>query len=177
MDYPSYASIRGLIPYLLQQDSHALTPAFASFPLALDSCQSVPNPSYYFSKSAYLLPLPCIHVVLSTLLHASSFNYESKQMSSMESPTPCQPSSTDTNQYLVITVHVLVAVGISYLLRLLYQLITWLLFSHRCSPDERDGESPSPSLIQPLDFLSECKDLTLTMLVSFNSISRRKCRH
>ena len=173
--HPSHPSIRGFIPLPLtarlpyfDSDIYFLSPA-------LYSCQRIPNPSSHFSRSAYLLPLalhPC------HLDHASSRTYKSKQISSMmETPTPCGPSSADTNQYLAITIHILVAVGFSYLLRLLYQLIRWLLFSRLRSPDERDGESPSPLLIRFLDSSSKCKDLKLTVLVSFTSISRRKHRH
>lgn len=95
----------------------------------------------------------------------------------MDTLTLCQPSRPDINQYLAITIHILVAVGFSYLLGLLYQFITWLLFSHRRPPDERDGESPSPSLVNLLHSLFACNDLKLTMLISFNSISRRKYQH
>lgn len=116
-------------------------------------------------------------VIPSTHYHISSHIYESKQISSMDTLTLYQPSGANTNQYPAIIIYILVAVGFSYLPRLLYQFITWLLFSHRRPSDERDGESPSPSLVNFLHSLFECKDLELIMLISFNSISRRKYQH
>ena len=173
--HPSHPSIRGFIPLPLT----ASLPYQYLLPFVLPcipaNAFTTPHPTSPKAPTCY--HSPCIPVIQSTHLHASSRTHKSKQISSMETPTPCGPSGADANQYLAITIHILVAVGFSYLLRLLYQLVSWLLFSRRRSPDERDGESPSPSLTQPLDSLSECKDLKLTMLVSFNSNSRRKHRH
>ncbi|KAF6228906.1 hypothetical protein HO133_007018 [Letharia lupina] len=51
----------------------------------------------------------------------------------MATNTLCQPSNADTNQYLFTTTRVLAAVGFSYLLKALYQLMMWPLLSHRSS--------------------------------------------
>lgn len=68
-------------------------------------------------------------------------------ISSMATNTLCQPSNADTNQYLFTTTRVLAAVGFSYLLKALYQLITWPLLSHRSSLNRPNGK---PSLFLSL---------------------------
>ncbi|CAD6569765.1 MAG: hypothetical protein ASARMPRED_003136 [Alectoria sarmentosa] len=57
----------------------------------------------------------------------------------MATTTPCQPFNADTNQYLFILIRIFAAVGVSYLLRTLYQLIKGPPFSHRPPLDRSDA--------------------------------------
>ncbi|CAF9913828.1 MAG: hypothetical protein ALECFALPRED_009115 [Alectoria fallacina] len=57
----------------------------------------------------------------------------------MATTTPCQPLNADTDQYLFILIRIFAAVGISYLLRTLYQLMKWPQLSHRSALNRLDA--------------------------------------
>lgn len=69
----------------------------------------------------------------------------------METTTPCQPSNTDTNQYLSITIRVLATVGFSYLLSAFYQLLKWPLLSRHSPLERADGKRFLPSSSDTFD--------------------------
>lgn len=81
-------------------------------------------------------------------------------MSSMQTTSPCQPSDGEINTYLLITARILAAVGLSYILRDLYQLIKWPLFSHPWRLEVPDGKR---SLPRSYDTFS-CEAFKLTVL-------------
>ena len=60
----------------------------------------------------------------------------------MAATLQCQPSIEEANQFLVITIRILAAVGFSYLLRRLYQSIMHSTISHRSlsGPGRDDGK-------------------------------------
>ena len=55
----------------------------------------------------------------------------------------CQPSPTSTDQFLVITIRILAVLGFSYLLKSLYQLLSWLRSPHRSAAGRPNGKHPS----------------------------------
>ena len=61
----------------------------------------------------------------------------------------CQPTNLDTNQHLDIMIRLLAIVGFSYLLKSFYQLLSWLLVSHRSLPSRHNGKHHFLPLSRP----------------------------
>ena len=122
-------------------------PCLSACPQFAPTCLEYPVNAFHLPhQSFHIEPLNCPYLPSIPAIPSTHSPYLTKppisspdDISSMATTALCQPSSGDTIPYVLITTRILAIVGFSWLLKSLYQLTEWPLFSHRSPREIPDG--------------------------------------